>query len=203
MTFAFDPSTGRYRDLATGRLVLEQTARRALDQVLDAQATSMRALTQGLIDGGVSLADWQLQMMAMIKTGHLTGTSLAVGGWTQMDASDFGWTGQRIRSQYAYLRGFAADIAAGRQQLNGAALARVELYAHAARSTHRAAQQRMAKERGMEMERNQLGAADHCPGCLGETARGWQPIGTLIPCGSRQCLARCHCSLTYKIRSAA
>jgi hypothetical protein len=196
--FTFDPSVGRYRDAQTGRLIREEPIRRALDQVIDVQATQMRALSQSLIDGQINLATWQSMMMQGVKSVHVVGATLAKGGWAQMDQSDWGWTGQRVRSQYAYLRDFAAQIASGKQPLNGTALARAELYAHAGRATHRAAQERLAKERGLEQERNQLGAADHCPGCLGETARGWVPIGSLIPCGSRNCLARCRCSIIWR-----
>lgn len=203
MPFTFDPSVGRYRDAATGRLIREEPIARALDQVIDAQASQMRALTQSLIDGQINLATWQAQMMQSVKSVHLVGTALANGGWSQLDQSDFGWTGQRIRSQYAYLRDFANQLASGKQPLNGTALARAELYAHAGRATHSAAQERLAQQRGMEQERNQLGAADHCPGCLGETARGWVPIGSLIPCGSRNCLARCHCSIVWRTSPVA
>lgn len=201
MPFSFDDSLGRYRD-GSGRFVREAAIRSALDTVISAQAAAMRATTQSLLDGRLSLADWQGSMMQSIKQGHLIGLAVAGGGWNNLDQSDFGWVGQRVRQQYAYLRDFAAQIASGKQPLNGVVLARAEMYAHAARQTHRAAQRRAAQKRGMEQERNQLGAADHCSGCLTETARGWQPIGSLIPCGSRQCLARCHCTLIYRTKAA-
>jgi hypothetical protein len=171
--------------------------------VLGVEAQQMRDLTQALLDGHLALSAWEVQAMASIKSSHLLGASLAMGGWNNMTPADFGWVGQRIRSQYAYLRDFANQLANGKQALNGTVLARTEMYAQAARQTHRAAQQRLAQQRGMEQERNQLGAADHCSGCLTETARGWQPIGTLVPCGSRNCLSRCHCSLQYRMVPAA
>ena len=202
MPFSFDPTTGRYRD-AAGRFVPDQSIRRALDVVLDAQAQTMRLLSQQLMDGTIMLADWQLAMMQATKAVHLVGTAVAHGGWSQLDQSDFGWAGQRIRTQYSYLNRFAADIASGRQNLDGTLLARSELYAQAGRATHRAAERRLATKRGLAEEKNLLGAADHCAGCLAETARGWVKIGTLVPCGSRDCLVRCHCSLTYRTVQAA
>lgn len=174
-----------------------------LDSVIDTQALAMRTLTRGLLDGTVSLSQWQLVMMQTAKAINLVGTSVAVGGWNQLGPEWAGFAGQRIRQQYAYLRDFAADIASGRQKLDGTLLARSELYAHAARQTHRAAQERLARSRGMEEEANRLGAADHCSGCLSATAQGWVPLGTLVPCGSRQCLSRCHCSLVFRLAPAA
>lgn len=203
MPFTFSPESGRYRDAASGRFIRDQAVRSALDTVINAQAATMRANTQALIDGRLSLADWQLQQMQAIKSVHLVGLATANGGWNNLDQSDFGWAGQRIRREYAYLRDFTAQIASGKQPLNGTALARSELYAHAGRQTHRAAIERAAKDRGMAQERNQLGAADHCAGCLAQTSRGWVPIGSLVPCGSRDCLSRCHCSLSYRMMPAA
>jgi len=179
-------------------MVAPSTIRRALDAVLDAQANVMRDLTQRMIDGNLSLADWQLQMRGAIKSTHLVAASTAQGGWAQMSLSDFGWTGQRIRAQYRFVDGFARDIAAGRQPLTASAVNRASMYAEAGRATHRAAETRAAKQRGLDEERNVLGFADHCAGCLTETGKGWVAIGTLVPCGSRTCLARCHCSLAYR-----
>lgn len=199
MPFTFDPAVGRYRDAATGRLIREEPIRRALDQVIDAQASQMRALTQSLIDGQINLATWQASMMGSVKNVHIVGATLANGGWAQMDQSDWGWVGAaRIRPQYAYLRDFAAQIASGKQPLNGTALARAELYANAGRATHRAAQERLAQQRGLEMAKSNLGVCDHCALCISEASRGWQPVGTLVPVGSRTCLSRCHCWFSYR-----
>lgn len=200
--FTFDPSTGRFRD-ASGALVREDSIRAALDVVLASSAQAMREMTQSLVDGSLSLAGWQALMMSEVKTANLIGATLGHGGWALMDQSAFGWTGQRIRAQYAYLRGFAQDIAAGRQRLDETALSRATLYAEAARQTHRAAQGRLAEQFGAQQERNVLGAADHCAGCLSATAQGWVPIGTLVPCGSRNCLSRCHCYITYRMKAPA
>jgi hypothetical protein len=203
VAFTFAAVAGRYRDASTGALVPEASIRKALDQVLSGSAQSMRGVTQLLIDGNLSLAAWQATMMREIKSAHLVGAALGYGGWASMDQSDFGWTGQRIRSQYSYLRGFAQDIAAGRQRLDGAALSRATMYADAARQTHRAAQARLALRYGAMEERNVLGVADHCRGCLDATSRGWVGVGELPPPGTRNCLSRCHCSLEFRMRVPA
>lgn len=193
---------GRFRDVATGRLIREEPIRHALDTVIDAQAVQMRALTQSLLDGQLSLAAWQSQMMFSLKQVHIVGTTLANGGWAQMDQSTWGWVGQRIRTQYAFLRDFAADLAAGRQPLNGTAVARSALYAQAGRATHREAQRRAAKQRDLERERRILGAADHCRSCLSEAARGWQPLGSLRAIGDSECRSACRCHFEFKLAAA-
>lgn len=204
MPFSFDQAALHYRDLDTGRLVPDGQVRRALDQVIDAQTTAMRALTQQLLDGTLALATWQLLMMQQIKQTHLVALAVAHGGWTQLDQSAFGWVGAaQIKPQYQYLAKFTIEIQTGKQALDGTVLARAALYAEAARATHRAAVQRQMDRIGMAEERNQLGQADHCRGCLRETRRGWVPIGSLVPCGRRDCMVRCHCSIEYRAGAAA
>lgn len=158
----------------------------------------MRTLTQSLIDGDIPLAEWQRRAMQTVKVAHLEGLALANGGWSQLNQVDFGWVGQRIREQYRYLGAFALQMADTRQQLGPGALARAEMYAEAARATHREAQRRDARGRGMDEERNRLSAAESCGSCIAQSAAGWVPLGTLVPCGSRECLSRCKCSLSYR-----
>jgi hypothetical protein len=187
---------------ASGRFVPDTQVREALDQVIQTQAATMRNLTQSLIDGDLSLADWQRQAMQAVKVAHLDGFALANGGWSQLGQADFGWVGQRIREQYRYLGAFAQQMASGQQTLGPGALARAEMYADAARATHREAQRREAKTRGMQEERNRLSAAESCGGCIAQSSAGWVPIGTLVPCGARDCLSRCKCSMAYRVRPA-
>lgn len=201
MAFSFDPTTGRYR-AANGRFVPDAVVREALDTVIQVQAGQMRTITQALIDGNLTLADWQRQSIQAIKLAHLEGLALARGGWQQLTQVDLGWVGQRLREQYGYLSAFAQQIADGTQTLGLGALARAEMYAEAARATHREAQRRLATDRGMAEERNHLGRADHCGSCLTETAQGWVPLGTLVPIGARECLSRCHCSLSFRRKAA-
>lgn len=199
MPFTWEPETGRYRGEG-GRFVADARVRDALDQVIQAQADVMRTSTQALIDGRMTIAEWQSESMQAIKVTHLEGLALANGGWAQLDNMDFGWVGQRIRQQYQYLTAFAQQIGDGRQTLGPGAVARAEMYAEAARATHREAQRRQAKDRGMQEERNRLSAAENCAGCLSQTSAGWVPIGTLVPCGSRDCLSRCRCAMSYRLR---
>ena len=51
---------------------------------------------------------------------------------------------------------------------------------------------------GFTEERNRLGDADHCPECLQETSKSWQPINSLIPIGERICTVRCKCTMEYR-----
>lgn len=199
MPFRWTESASRYRDVQTGRFVPAAQVRSAVDAVIQASAARMQQITGGLQTGALTIEDWRGLMATEVKNLHLATASAAAGGWTQMSPASFGWTGQRIRTQYQFLDGFAQDIASGKQPLDGTLAVRASLYAEASRATNREMERRQARLRGEQQERNQLGAADHCPGCLDQTARGWQPIGTLTPVGSRTCMSRCHCVITFRM----
>jgi hypothetical protein len=162
----------------------------------------MRETTQNLLAGTIMLADWQLQMMAAVKSVHLVALAVAHGGWNQLDQSDFGWVGQRIREQYRFLADFASEIASGAQPLNGRLGVRITLYAAAARATHREAQRRIAAQRAVGEERRVLGQADHCKTCLQQARLGWQPFGTLKRIGDSECRVNCRCHFDFRAAAA-
>lgn len=200
MPFTWDESARRYRD-DNGALVPSSAVRSALDTVVARSGDRLRALTTQLRQGDLDIPAWQQQVQAEVKSLHLATAAVSRGGWAQMTYSDFGWTGQRLRGQYAYLRQFAVDVASGKQPINGTLEARAALYAEAARSTAREMERRLAMLGGHTEEKNVLGAADHCggsPSCLGETAKGWVAIGTLVAVGSRACHSRCRCHLEFR-----
>lgn len=202
-SFSWSEESRRYRDLKTGRYLPGSTIRNAVDVVVSGTGDYLRDLTSQLRDGSISIPQWQQAMQQEIKSLHLATAAASRGGWAAMSQSDFGWTGQRLRGQYAYLRGFATDIASGAQPLNGTLEARAALYAEAARTTAREMEYRMAVDAGAGSEINRLGVADHCSDCVSASARGWVEVGTLSPPGTRQCKSRCHCRIQTRAAPAA
>jgi hypothetical protein len=191
----------RYYDLETGRFVSMSAVRDALESVIDASAIRMNNLSQDLVNGTITLAQWENGMMANIKTAHVAATAAANGGWAQVSQSDWGAAGQLIREQYEYLRNFAGQIADGTQGLDGRLLVRSDMYGDASRDTFEAIRQRRMIADGFEEERGILEpGVDHCDGCLERAEEEWQPIGTLLPIGDAECATRCHCTMEYRRR---
>lgn len=201
--FGWNARARRYVELRSGQFVPQQAVADALDTVIQRASQNMRGLSVQLQGGQISLVEWQQGMAANVKLIHTASAATAAGGWAQMRPADWGWVGQRLRAQYSFLRNFALDVATGKQQLDGRFLRRAEMYAEAGRGTHRELDRRLAHEAGQDEERNILGAADHCNGCLDATRRGWVPIGTLPAVGARDCLTRCHCTLEYRTAEEA
>lgn len=92
----------------------------------------MAALTQQLIDGQISLQDWQLAMREELRRSALEQYITGKGGDpTHIQATDYLALGPELRSQYQYLSKFAQAIDATAQQGKplGFAVQRAKLYA--------------------------------------------------------------------------
>lgn len=196
--YGWNERAGRYVNLSTGRFVTNSQIKGALEGMVDASKRNINGLSQSLLDGDISLAEWRASMMAEIKTMHTAAAAAKRGGWAQMSQSDWGWTGSKIKAQYQYLERFAQQILDGTQKLDGRVLTRANLYGMAQRGTFEEMGRRLAFNAGYTEERRVLGAAEHCDGCVEQAGQGWQPLGTLDPIGGEECRTNCQCEFEYR-----
>ena len=147
-----------------------------------------------------SVRDWALQMAGISKVTALIAAALAVGGWAQIDP-ELPEIEAFVASELGYLNDFADDVAARRVPLDGRFYRRAALYGMAGWGFYMLMRQRRARARAFNEERSVLDpGAEHCSQCQDEEAQGWQPIGSLIPVGSRQCRSHCRCRMQYRNR---
>ena len=204
MPYRWEPTagaSGRYRDTASGRYVAGTQVRRELDRYLDGDDPA-KALAEALRGRQVSLADWEIAMRRHIKNTHLNAVAMERGGWANVTPADYGRVGQIVREQYGYLRGFANDIASGKQRLDGTLGTRAKLYTQAGReSFYRSKQANLAE--GVDMVRSIKHARDSCRDC--EYLNGkWFKVGDpaySLP-GRRQCNKNCRCTEEYGRQTA-
>lgn len=196
--YGWNANARRYVYLPTGRFVAANDLRAAVDTVIDATTQDIRALAQQLVDGTLTIAQWQSRMQGDLKALYVACGVAAGGGFAQMSQSDYGYLGSLIKPQYQYLRDFAAQIASGQQAMDGSLVARSALYAQAARGIFYAMAQNLAQEGGCTQARRVLGGYDHCNGCVTQAAKGWQPLADLVFIGDTECLSNCRCSVELR-----
>jgi hypothetical protein len=197
--FGWNEQAQRYVRLdGSFRFVAGAEVRATLDVVIERSKERIADVSQRLHAGQISVADWQRAMMMEIKSIHTASAAAAAGGWAQMTPALWGATGRLVRDEYAYLRDFVRQIASGEQRLDGDFLRRARMYGDAGRGTYHALETRLMRNRGWDEEASVLGVADHCQGCLDEAARGFVPIGSLVPIGDRQCRSNCKCRKKYR-----
>lgn len=186
-----------------GQPVSPVQLRHIVDEVIDASEARFMRAGQDLLDGRISLADWVREMERGIAQRHIMAGAAARGGMEQLSVADKRWIEREIQTQYEFLDNFAAEIASGRQPLDGRFLTRMRQYSQASRGTYERMRGRVAANAGMTEERRILGPADHCHastrrGCLEEAARGWVALGLLADIGACTCLKNCRCVKRYR-----
>jgi hypothetical protein len=197
MPYRWSESEGRYRD-ARGRYVADSTVRRVVDQVADEASARLARAAQRLLDGEISLASFQLELMQTAKAAMLAGGILARGGAAQMRPADYLAAAREIKRQYQYAREFADQVADGRQPLNGTIVSRARQYGQAARGHYAREWGRGQQQRGYQSVRNVLAPAEHCQQCRSLAARGWMPLDEMVPIGERTCRGNDRCRLEYR-----
>lgn len=196
--YRWDNTAARYRDAQTGQFVNEGAVRAAVDSLIETANQQVTRLSQGLVNGTVTLAGWQAQMQAALKPLHTAAYMAAHGGAHQMSPADHARIAAALKRQYTYLNRMAAQINAGAQRMDGSLVARAQLYGHAARGTFEDQRRLEMETRGYQEERRVLHPADHCGDCIQAAARGWQPLGSLPKIGATECRTRCHCTFQFR-----
>jgi hypothetical protein len=160
---------------------------------------NLNALAGQLINGDITVPEWQAAMREYIRLMHREAAAIAMGGIENVTPAQWGYVGSLVKKQYAYLDNFAKDILANPNAwLNGKLLVRMKLYERAAWGTFEQVIRRNMQAQGYDEERRVLGSADHCNGCLEQAGKGWQPIGTLDAIGEEECTTNCHCIFEYR-----
>ena len=195
--WSYDRNSGRYRD-EKGRFLSQGAVEKLVDARIDRLDGTLKRLTRMLVDGNITLDQWQSSIREQIKAAHLQAAIIGHGGRSGMDSAAYGRVGQRLRQEYAYLQGFANDLLGAR--LSGAmAVARAGLYAQSVRGSFWQGTELRKQQQGFSLMRRILDPqAQHCQDCLDYASRGVVPVGSLPLPGQRcACRARCRCRIEY------
>ena len=196
--WSYDPISGRYRR-PSGQFMSQKAIEALVDGRIDKLSQNLRRYTRMLIDGSITLDQWQGSVREAIKTAHIQATVLGHGGRDGLGAAEYGRIGQRLRAEYGYLQGFARDLLDGR--VSGAmALARIQLYAESVRGSYWEGSAIRQERQGYSLMRRILDPlAQHCDDCMRYARAGLVSIGSLPMPGQRcECRARCRCRVEYK-----
>lgn len=195
--YKFDRRRQEYTT-ATGKPIKSTTVRKWVDQAVDGSKGTVTGLAERFNKGEIDLAEFVTSTKAELKRMHVGVAAIAAGGKGQLDSKRLGRLGSQVREQYKYLERLALQVEAGEQKPDGSLVSRIGMYSDAGIHTYERVRQLGYREAGFSEERNVLGANNSCGECPEETSRGWQPIGSLKPTGTRACLSRCRCHLEYR-----
>jgi hypothetical protein len=196
--WSYDRNTGRYRD-EKGKFLSKAAIDALVDGRINKLGTMLKRFTNMLIDGNITLDQWEGSVREAIKAAHIQAAIIGHGGRNGMGSAEYGRVGQRLREEYRYLQSFARDLLEQRSS-RAAALARIGLYASSVRASYWEGVSIRNEKQGLSLMRRILDPqAQHCQDCLDYAARGLVPIGSVPLPGQRcACRARCRCRVEYK-----
>jgi hypothetical protein len=180
---------GGYGDQDDQRLIelLYLAERRLRDDLLLA--------TQRLLDGAVSLPEWQADMAQQIKRAFVGG--LRLGRGPEIGFADYGAAGSALREQYRLIDNFANRIYEG--NLTGKQiLQRAGLYAWNLVRGFFVGQKRAKTDAGYQFMQRFLTPGESCNDCIYYESLGKQPVGALPAPGEQSaCGGNCRCQVVY------
>lgn len=178
-----------------GRAVSADTLAGWVSTAADNAEQRLRTIAERYVEGKINHAEWVLQTKDEIRRGVRGMAQLANGG--QLDKQTISAVGNAVKAQYKFFSAFSNAVENGEVPLGKKLIARAGLYGANQYVQFQHASRAGEKASGARRERNVLGAAEHCAGCIRESARGWVSIGKLVPIGNRECRARCRCRLEF------
>jgi len=198
--YTWDKATRKYYD-DKGKPISQGEVRRRGLRVVNKSSAALAELAEEYTEGKIVFEEWAVGMREAVKAVHSAMVQLAYGGKESMGPMERGRLGAVIRDQYKYLGGFLLEVETGQVEGDGLR-ARAEMYAEASWGSHESSVAAREKAAGATEERSFMEPeATHCQDCFDEASKGWVPIGSLVPIGSRQCLARCQCNMEFRDRS--
>lgn len=166
------------------------------------------SLAERLVNGQISLAEWQLQRKEQIKMLHGTCAIAAKGGnKAAMTPHDWGIVGAQCKKQYKFANDFAKAVQEkaeqGKLTLAGVGH-RSGQYANSGMATFYQIRTEVAEEEGQTEVRWLTSPVENCAECVELRDMGWMPLaefeqlGQMPADGSRLCGPGCACFLEYR-----
>lgn len=193
--WAWDPKAQRYRWPRTGRLLPPERVANVRERRVAEAKARMQQAAQSMLNGKLTVKQWQTAMRDESARAHLELRMLGVGGRGNMTRADYQWVHDRVAREAGYLADFGKAVRAGELseagildragKYGGASLR--EAYYEGANDAHRAAGFTRRRRLGPNDERT-------CDGCAKEIARDWVSIDAKYRAiGDCECQSQCRC----------
>lgn len=176
--------------------MLTKKNRQRIDREYAKLSTKFDRLATDLIEQKITLSNFEEQIAVNLKVGTLYAYAVAAKG--KPTQSHWGSSGWHLRTQYAALHDFAAQIAAG--EVSEAQLrSRLDRYAGSVRVAANRSEKISEIQSGTRLATRILDAqAKHCPECPKYVRKKPTLIENIVPQGVNcSCRERCRCLVRY------
>jgi hypothetical protein len=137
---------------------------------------------------------WEFDAKVEIEKLHTDLYTLGRGGSNQLTKQDKKVLRRILQEQFDYLKAFRGSL----DQISDLrAINRLRNYAQSGAVTFLKGRDAAISKSAYTMEQWVLGVAEHCNGCVEQSAKGRVPIGSLPAIGTQECLFNCQCRKRY------
>jgi hypothetical protein len=187
---------------SNGAKVQQKELYRAVAEEVDRYQRKHESLATRLVNGNITLEQWQEQSKTLVKDSHVNMMRLGRGGKERTYGIHYLEVANDLRTvQYPALRGFAQDIKDGKLT-NGQIIARSRLYGAATKTSFERGRVSQSNEKPniLRLGRRRLGACKNtCDDCIRYAMLGWQSLELVVLPGTNcKCRANCCCSIEIK-----
>jgi hypothetical protein len=195
--YQYEPKLRRYRSKTSGKFLRKEAIAQLTEGHIQNVKNDLKTVSQLLINGKISLRNWQTTTAETLKILHTQEYLLGIGGQGAIKKENYLEIGRELKVQYQYLRNFAVELTQGKMT-PAEVLNRATMYGDAAKVSYFRGERTAAKNAGLTYGMRILGIAEHCPECLIYHARGIVPIDELIlPTQACSCMFKCKCTAKY------
>lgn len=191
--FTYDRRLGRHRYRSNGRMVSLKEVEAQTQKLIDFSTAELQTLGRFMLEGKISLPDWQRATAETLKTIHLQVLLIERGGIHNTTVEDNLAVGRNLKSEYAYLKRFAEQIHRG-EVTKKQFFARLKKYVANAQVVKQIVKRQRAVMDELKLwARRSLGPNDnHCPDCV--NYQGVWPANQVVMPGERcLCGQDCKC----------
>lgn len=183
---------------ASGRTIPLREVRAQIDKLTAFVQQEARALAAQFEAGRITLAEFELGMRELLKSGHIIAASVGRGGRKRLTQADWGRVGAKVKWQYEFLAKFTRKIGQGKISKILTAN-RAQKYASALRITF---YQTFGIEREGDPDtprvRRILNAQESCEECVAYADMGFIPVDEMPELGELECGDFCKCDLEFE-----
>ena len=183
--YTYDESSNTWVWIATGIALSAAEITNEMRFHVTGTFELLNSLTNRLYDGSITLSQWELAVASELKDAHVAMAAFGAGGQANMTQAQLLRLRGTLEDQYAFLDGFANDIANGTQS-RAQALARVRQYGRASQQSYW--NEYIRSREGLILWN--LNPAEHCGDCVSlqdGNPYTWDTLPTVPGAGDTEC----------------
>lgn len=196
--FVFVKSLQRYRNVTTGRLISSNAIEKLISDRVSTLNKDLESINELLLEGKLSLKNWEKQIVANLKTLVIQQFILGRGGASNTTESDRTLINKLLREEFDYLSNFASDLTEATMSV-AQVKNRLSLYADKTRFFYDKGRETSHEREEFLYCRRLLGRRSRsCPDCIRYAGLGIVPLYTVpLPREKCACGSSCNCLIFF------